>query len=289
MPQKTLSEWLTHIEQQVKGPKIQLGLERVKTVASALNLHPFPHPVITVAGTNGKGSTVAILEALAISHELQVMSITSPHLLSFNERIKHQGQPLADELIVAALAEVEAYKGDVPLTYYEWTMLALLLLCKRQADIDVVVLEIGLGGLLDALNIIDADVSVVTCIDYDHQHILGDTLEDIGLQKAGIFRTNKPAIIGSDNPPKSVLNYANDIGAKPYSIQQQVSVSKAPDEWSFVNEKAEFYHLPYPRLRIDNAVNAMCALQALGTPLEEEKVKQAGQTGGFTLYCKNDY
>lgn len=277
MPQKTLSEWLTYIEQQVQGPKIQLGLERVKAVATKLNLYPFPHRVVTVAGTNGKGSTVAFIEALAISHGLQVMSITSPHMIQFNERIKRQASPLPDEVIIDALALVGAHKGDVSLTYYEWTMLALLAICNAQTGVDLVVLEIGLGGLLDALNIIDPDVSVITGIAYDHQHILGDTLHDIGLQKAGIFRANRPAVIGSENPPSSVLDYAKKIHAKPYIIHQQVKVIRAETDWTFSNEALILNHLPYPALHLDNAVNAICAYQSLGEELIEERVQQAMQ------------
>jgi len=205
-----LAAWLKRLETQ--HPKaMDLGLERVQGVWQALGA-PRPAPkVVTVAGTNGKGSAVATLRALAQAEGLRVGDTTSPHLHRFNERIVVQGAPAEDDQIVAAFERIEVARGTTSLTYFETAILAALLILK-EAELDLAILEVGLGGRLDAVNIIDADVALVTPVDLDHQAWLGTTREAIGREKAGIFRPGHPVVIADPNPPASVLDHALALG-----------------------------------------------------------------------------
>ena len=186
---------------------IALGLDRVKQVADVLGLDTPAACVITVAGTNGKGSTVAFVEAIARAAGLKVGAYTSPHILAFNERIRIDGTDVADAALVSAFERIDAARGDVALTYFEFTTLAALLLFK-EAALDLAVLEVGLGGRLDAVNLVDADVAVVTTVDIDHTDWLGNDRDSIGAEKIGIARAGKPVVIGDDDPPASVLRRA---------------------------------------------------------------------------------
>jgi dihydrofolate synthase/folylpolyglutamate synthase len=213
MSNRSLEEWLQFLE-QLHPSEIELGLERVSTVAASLNLLSPACPVVTVAGTNGKGSTVAALEALLLGAGRKVGTFTSPHLLRFNERIKFAGVPVTDEQIVAAFSAIENARGEVSLTYFEFATLAALWVF-REAGADVLLLEVGLGGRLDATNILDPSVAVVTSIALDHQHWLGTTRDQIALEKAGILRPGKPVIIGDPEPPLRLLDRAAELGAAP--------------------------------------------------------------------------
>lgn len=213
-PLQTLSQWLERI-QQLHPQEIDLGLERVKVVADRLGLtRPAPY-VITVTGTNGKGSHVATLDALFRHAGLRVGCYTSPHLLRYNERVCVQGEPVADQELVEAFDRIEAARGEVSLTYFEFGTLAALMIFERSA-LDVAVLEVGMGGRLDAVNIIDADLAIVTHIDLDHQEWLGNTREAIAQEKAGIFRAGKPVVCAEANPPSTLIAAADSLGCPLY-------------------------------------------------------------------------
>ena len=209
---RTLAEWLDY-QQRVHPRAIALGLERVRTVWQRLGA-PLPAPLtISVGGTNGKGSTVAFLQAMLAAAGKRVGAYTSPHLLRYNERVRIAGRDVDDAELCAAFARIEAARGDVALTYFEFGTLAALLLFA-EAALDVAVLEVGLGGRLDAVNIIDADVAIVTTVDLDHQDWLGRDRDSIGREKAGIFRAGRPAVIGERDPPRGLLAAAAEARAR---------------------------------------------------------------------------
>lgn len=200
----SLAQWLAVLETRHKN-EIQLGLARIARVAGQFDLLKPKAKIITVAGTNGKGSTVAALEAVYQAGGYYTGAYTSPHVLQFNERIRINGQPVADEALVQAFSVIEEGRGDTLLTYFEMATLAALYLF-RQYPLDLIILEVGIGGRLDATNIIDTDLAIITTIDYDHQDYLGDTLEKIGAEKAGILREGKPFIYADTSPPSSIMN-----------------------------------------------------------------------------------
>lgn len=210
----TLKEWLDYLENSHQQ-EIQLGLERIKKVAESLDLLRPKAKVITVAGTNGKGSTVATLEAIYHEAGYQVASYTSPHLLAFNERIKINKELINDNALCEAFTAIEKERGAVFLTYFEMTTLAALWYFK-QHKLDVIILEVGLGGRLDATNIIDPDLAVITTIDFDHQDYLGNTKEAIGFEKAGILRAGQLFVYADNNPPESILNCAKTLNTQAY-------------------------------------------------------------------------
>ena len=265
---KDLAGWLAYIEQQ-HPQSIALGLERVGRVRDAICLAPAV-PVITVAGTNGKGSTCAMLEAILAAAGYRVGLYTSPHLLRYNERVRIGGREAGDGALVSAFARVEAARtgtgDDIQLTYFEFGTLAALDLFRRSA-VDVMVLEVGMGGRLDAVNAIDADCAIVTSIGMDHMDYLGVTLEAIGHEKAGIFRTGKPAVLADPKAPASVLAHAQAIGARLLRIGQEFGYDRENDQWSFWGPAGRKAGLPYPALRggiqLQNASAALAALETL--------------------------
>jgi dihydrofolate synthase/folylpolyglutamate synthase len=208
---RTLTEWLEY-QQTLMPAGMMLGLERVRPVAEALGLRRPARRVISVAGTNGKGSTVAFVAAIATAAGLRVGTYTSPHLLRYTERIRIDGREVAPELLLAAFERIEAARGVVPLTYFEFGTLAALLIMS-EASLDLAVLEVGLGGRLDAVNLVDADVGVLTSVALDHTEFLGQTREAIGVEKAGIFRRGKPAVLAETLPPLSVIEEIERLGA----------------------------------------------------------------------------
>ena len=263
---RTLAEWLAHIERQ--HPKsIDMGLDRVREVAQRMGLKRPAKKVITVAGTNGKGSTVAFIESIARAAGWKVGAYTSPHLLAYNERVRIDGADATDAGLVAGFEAVDAARGDTPLTYFEYGTLCALWLFQR-SKLDLAVLEVGLGGRLDAVNIIDADVAIVTTVDIDHQDWLGNEREAIGFEKAGIARAWKPLVLGEDDPPSSVLGHAYAIGAS--AIRANCDFFFEPSDaghwrWREVGYSVE---LPAPSLaapaQLRNAATAIAALRALG-------------------------
>src|SRR5262252_5898906 len=210
MSGRRLAEWLDYIE-RIHPKTIQLGLERVTEVRDAL-AKTSPAAVLTVAGTNGKGSTCAILESILLAAGYKVGLYTSPHLLHYNERVRLGGAPVSDERLCAAFEAVERARGGVSLTYFEFGTLATWEIFTS-VRLDALILEVGLGGRLDAVNAFDPDCAILTSVDFDHMDYLGDTREAIGREKAGIFRAGKPAIVAEPDPPRSVLDRAAEIGA----------------------------------------------------------------------------
>jgi dihydrofolate synthase/folylpolyglutamate synthase len=239
-----------------------MGLERVATVGARLDLR-FDCPVITVGGTNGKGSTCAMLESMLMQGSYRVGLYTSPHILDFNERARIDGHSVSDAVFCDAFAAVEAVRGDVSLTYFEFTTLAILKLFA-DAKLDAVILEVGLGGRLDAVNIIDPDVAIVTSVDLDHQQYLGDTREKIGFEKAGIFRPQRAAICGDPSPPQSLVEHANAIGTDLWLFGRDFNYSGDRQQWSYGGRAVRRHALAYPSLRGANQLlNASAALAAL--------------------------
>lgn len=218
---KTLDDWLSW-QESLHASVIDLGLERIEIVYKKLFPNGVPFHVITVGGTNGKGSTIAFIDGVYSQSEYKVGRFTSPHLIDYNERFAIDGKLASDEMIINAFEKIEAIRGDVSLTYFEFSTLAALQLFAA-ADIDIAILEVGLGGRLDSVNVVDNDICVITNIAIDHTDYLGDTRELIGREKAGIMRTGKLCICGDENPPKSLVNYARKINAllefinKPYA------------------------------------------------------------------------
>ncbi|BAL27061.1 bifunctional tetrahydrofolate synthase/dihydrofolate synthase [Azoarcus sp. KH32C] len=264
MNPKTLSHWLAHIE-RLHPTVIDMGLERVHAVKRALGLAP-SFPVIIVGGTNGKGSTCAMLEAILAEAGYRVGCYTSPHLLRYHERVRIDRREASDRELRESFAEVERARGDLALTYFEFGTLAAMTLFV-QTGVDVAILEVGLGGRLDAVNAFDADCAIVTSVDIDHVAYLGDTREAIGFEKAGIFRGGKPAICADAVPPESLRAHAASIGADLREIGRDFGYDTRRLNWRFQRSGADAVVLPYPRLRgafqLSNASAAIAALDAL--------------------------
>ncbi|MBC3874406.1 bifunctional tetrahydrofolate synthase/dihydrofolate synthase [Undibacterium flavidum] len=259
-----LLEWLSVLETR-HSKEIDMGLDRVSHVKNKLDIQ-YGCPVIMVAGTNGKGSTCAMLEAILMQAGYRVGLYSKPHFLDFNERARINGIPVNDEIFVQVFDQVEAARGDISLTYFEFTTLAI---CKLLADapLDVVILEVGLGGRLDAVNVIDADVSIVTSVDIDHVDYLGDTREKIGFEKAGIFRTGKVAICSDPQPPQSLIDHAESIGADLRLFGRDFNYNGDKQQWNFGGREQRRNSLAYPSLRganqLLNASAVLAALEAL--------------------------
>ena len=272
MTQTALAAWLDRIQRQ--HPRaIALGLDRVREVALRMQLRRPARKVITIGGTNGKGSTVAYVEAIARAAGWRVGAYTSPHLLAYNERVRIDGQDADDAALVAAFEAVEAATAGTALTYFEYGTLAALWLFQ-QAGLDLAILEVGLGGRLDAVNLIDADVAVVTTVDLDHQDWLGEDRESIGREKAGIARAGKPLVIGDDDPPTSVLAHAYAIGASAIRAGCDYLVAMDDDgSWSW-REVGFVLRLPAPGIagtaQVRNAAAAIAAVRALRTPIRRD-------------------
>ncbi len=266
----TLEGWLAHIERLHSKP-IDMGLERMHEMVKRMGI-AFESPVITVAGTNGKGSTCAMLESIYREAGFATGMHTSPHLLRFNERAVVNGREATNEELMAVFAEVEDARGGMTLSYFEFTGLAILRLFQKM-KLDVVILEIGLGGRLDAMNAIDADASVIAAVGIDHTAFLGTTREEIGLEKAHIYRHGCPAICSDLNPPGSVRDYAKNIGAKFLSWGEGFEEKKRKDgSFDFFFERKPFFcGLPRPALagesQYRNAAGALAAIASLNERL----------------------
>ena len=278
MTPRTLSDWLDYIERQ-HFKSIDMSLDRLRAVAERMALPRPARHVVTVGGTNGKGSTVAFIDAIARAAGLSVGTYTSPHLLCYNERVRIDGVEVGDAALVAAFEAVEAARVDAggastSLTYFEYGTLAALWLFARR-DLDLVVLEVGLGGRLDAVNLVDPDVAVITTVDLDHQAWLGDTIEAIGAEKARIARAWKPLVLGDDDPPSSVLGHAYTIGASAIRIGCDFFFQPSAEDsahWTWREVGCEL-ELPMPTLaapvQLRNAAVAIAALRALPIDLPE--------------------
>lgn len=257
---RSLSEWLEYIEKQHPSA-IALGLERVAEVFGRLSAG-LQCPVITVGGTNGKGSTCAMLESILRAAGYRTGLYTSPHLARYNERVRIEGIDADDHLLCESFAAVEAARGGVPLTYFEFGTLAAFWIFRRE-NIDAAVLEVGLGGRLDAVNVLDADCAVLTSVAIDHVDYLGSTREDIGREKAGIFRPGRPAVIADPDPPQSVLAAP---GAK-LRLGKDFGYAAEASQWLYWGPSGRRGGLAYPALRgamqLRNAAAAICALDTL--------------------------
>lgn len=271
---QTIADWLAW-QETLHPTRIDLRLERVGAVWQ--RLHPelapgrLPCPVITVGGTNGKGSCVAYLEAWSLAAGYRCGAYTSPHLLQYNERIRIDSEMAADADLCAAFARIDEVRADASLTYFEFGTLAALDLFVRAA-VEVVLLEVGLGGRLDAVNIIDADVSLVASIGHDHSAWLGDSLEEIAFEKAGIFRAGCPAVIGQRDAPARLRERADEIGALPMQLGRELDWAAETGQWSWRGPNGNWHRaLPVPALRgqrqYDNAAAALCALEQLSDRL----------------------
>ncbi|TPG10148.1 bifunctional tetrahydrofolate synthase/dihydrofolate synthase [Rhodanobacter glycinis] len=267
---RNLAEWLTY-QERVNVHSIELGLDRVREVWQRMGAPAPAHRVITVGGTNGKGSTVALLEAMLTAAGLRVGTFTSPHLLEYNERIRIDGANADDAMLIASFERIEAARGAtldnaIPLTYFEFGTLAALDLFAR-AGLDVAVLEVGLGGRLDAVNIIDADVAIVTTVDLDHMDWLGPNRDSIGREKAGIARAGRPVIVGQMDPPDGLLDALAACGARVERAGRDFQVERHADGWRWQHRDGSAMELPNPALaapvQFANAAAAIAALHAL--------------------------
>ncbi|MEO8018478.1 MAG: bifunctional tetrahydrofolate synthase/dihydrofolate synthase [Pseudomonadota bacterium] len=261
---RSLAEWLE--QQQKSHPSaIELTLDRVREVARRLDLLAPAYPVLTVGGTNGKGSTVAWIDAMLRAADLRCGRFTSPHLVRYNERICIDGVEASDASLIASFERIDAARGEITLTFFEYNALAALDQF-REARVDVGVLEVGLGGRLDATNIIDADVAVVCSIGLDHADWLGNTLEAIGREKAGIFRNGHPAVLGTDDMPRSLWNVIDETGARAVVPGRDYQVRPHAQLWDFEYDACLLRDLPMPSLsgvhQVGNAGTALAAITA---------------------------
>ncbi|MDO5652509.1 MAG: bifunctional tetrahydrofolate synthase/dihydrofolate synthase [Brachymonas sp.] len=271
----TLDEWLAFCEQlHPKGIQgIELGLERLRSVASRMHGGAgvqFACPVFTVAGTNGKGSTCAMLESVYRRAGYRTGLFTSPHLVRFSERCKINNEPVDDAVLAQHFAAVEQARGDTELTYFEFTTLAILD-CLASAKPDLVILEVGLGGRLDAVNLIDTDCAIITSIDIDHTEFLGDTREAIAQEKAGIMRPGKPAIVSDPRPPQALADHAQAMGADLWLHGQDFVMEGDRQQWGWSGRGRRYSGLAWPGLRganqLVNAAGVLAAVAAMHTRL----------------------
>jgi len=290
-----LTEWLSYLE-SIHAVEIDLGLKRIAAVAKNLNIDFSTSTVITVAGTNGKGTTCAFLENAFLAQKLTCAVYSSPHIERFNERLRLNRSEVADSALVNAFETIESVRGNITLTYYEYTTLAALLILMAEQP-DVIILEVGLGGRLDATNIIDADVAVITTIDLDHQTFLGNTREAIGFEKAGIMRANSVVVVGDTNPPNSLAAHASHIGANAYFREQSFTIEQASnDTWHWCSGADKFSDLLSCKIPQDNVATAIMVLDVLADKLRLSldshfinqviaQTKVAGRMEKFSLDC----
>ena len=268
---RTLDDWLEYIGRQ-HPQSIAMGLDRVAAVMQRMKLR-VPHPVITVGGTNGKGSTCAMLESILRAAGYRTGLYSSPHLVRYNERVRISGNDCDDYLLCEGFAAVEAARGGTSLTYFEYGTLAAFWIFERE-KVDALVLEVGLGGRLDAVNAIDADCAVLTSVGIDHVDFLGPDRESIGREKAGIFRAGRPAVIAEPDPPRSVL----DAPGEKLFFNRDFSCRAENGQWSYTGPGGKRAGLAYPALRgamqLRNASAALCALDALALPIAMQEIRR---------------
>ncbi|WP_343553670.1 bifunctional tetrahydrofolate synthase/dihydrofolate synthase [Pantoea sp.] len=274
LPQATspLATWLHYLE-HLHSQAIELGLDRIQRVAERLDLlKPAPF-IFTVAGTNGKGTTCRTLETLLMAAGYRVGVYSSPHLVRYTERVRVQGAELDEALHSASFASIEAGRGEISLTYFEFGTLSALNLF-RDANLDVVILEVGLGGRLDATNIVDADVAVITSIALDHTDWLGPDRESIGREKAGVFRAGKPAVVGEADMPSTIADVAAEKGAQLLQLNRDWQWQQTGDSWMLQDAHGELRDLPLPQVPLPNAATALAALRASGLQVSEAIIRQ---------------
>lgn len=258
----TLAEWLA-FQETLHPQTIDLGLGRIREVLSRLNLPPARAFTISVAGTNGKGSCVAMLDSILRSAGYRVGTYTSPHILRYNERIGINGTPAPDDRLLDAFARIEAARGDISLSFFEFGTLAALILFSEE-NLDFHLLEVGLGGRLDAVNVVDADIALIASIDIDHQEWLGDNRESIGFEKAGIIRSGKPVVLGDPEAPESILDVAREKGAPCYRSGRDFSFRIEGHGWVWTGSEAGLGPLPFPAIPGDHQfLNGSAVIQCL--------------------------
>lgn len=287
-----LALWLDYL-MAIHPTEIDMGLARVSVVADRLGLRSWGDTkVVTVAGTNGKGTTCAMVEQVLLLAGHSVGVYSSPHILKYNERIRINGIDASDTQIVEAFVAINCARGDISLSFFEFATLAGLYLFKSSKP-DVILLEVGLGGRLDATNIIDADIAVVTSIDLDHQEYLGDTRESVAAEKAGVFRASRPAIVGEPDIPATLLEVAKVKEAVLYCVGKEFSYQLNPRDrnyWDFNGSKRVISHLPLPQLPLPNAATALAVIE-LGWPeisvdIIKQAISNARLEGRFELVCE---
>ncbi|WP_076537132.1 bifunctional tetrahydrofolate synthase/dihydrofolate synthase [Shewanella sp. UCD-KL21] len=281
----SLSQWLDYLL-SIHPTEIDMGLTRVTAVAERLSLLSLPESkVITVAGTNGKGTTCAMLEAVFLQAGKTVGVYSSPHLVKFNERVRLNHIDVTDAQIIEAFSAIEQARAEISLSFFEFATLTGLYIFKR-AKPEIILLEVGLGGRLDATNIIDADVSVITSIDIDHQEYLGDTRELVGREKAGVFRASRLAVIGEPDCPNSIIEYAQAINAHAYGVNKDFSYAIANNTstnntstdnsatWHYCSANRSIEAIPLPRLPLANAATAIAVIEQAFPQLSDNDIKQ---------------
>lgn len=284
----TLSEWLNYIE-TLHTSSIDLDLKRIVNIAKAMDVVSFHCPVIIVGGTNGKGSVVCLLEAIYSSAGYRVGTYTSPHLSRFNERIRIGENEIDDLELIKNFKAVEKARQKKPLSFFEFTTLAALYFFKNACP-DILILEVGLGGRLDAVNVVEPDLSIVVTVDIDHCDWLGNNKEDIGFEKAGIFRKDKPAIYGDLDPPKRLLNHAKQLDVDLYLANKNYGFTKLPSQWEWWTRNKIISTLPFPKLKIENASTALMAVELLQSTLPvnqkamSEGIAKANLPGRFEYF-----
>lgn len=289
-PRNNLAQWLCYLE-TIHATEIELGLNRITQVAQRLSIDFSFAKVITVAGTNGKGTTCAFLENALLAEHKTLSVYSSPHIEKFNERLRINRVNVEDQPLINAFEQIEAARGDISLTYYEFTTLAAFIVLMDVRP-DIIILEVGLGGRLDATNMIDADIAVITTIDLDHQAFLGDSRELIGFEKAGIIRSNRLAVLGDTNPTQSIIKHAQQISSQLKVRQQDFFIENSSQHWQFLTDQLVLDKLNKPHIPQDNVATALMALQLLNVELTNDKVNQcieqtkvSGRTEMFHLSC----
>lgn len=270
---RTLADWLCYIEQSHPIEKIELGLQRVSDVARRGNLAALPGKVVLIAGTNGKGTTARTLEQLLLVQGYRVGVYSSPHLLRFNERLRLNGQDVADNAWVEAFQLVEQLRQDIPLTYFEFTTLVAFAILRAEQP-DFCLIEVGLGGRLDATNIVEPDISVVTTVDLDHQAFLGPDRETIGREKAGVFRPAKIAVCGDLQPPQSIAAVAESTGAKLLQLNRDYHYQQTADSWQWQGLRQQRHQLPLPQVPMQNVATSLTVLEQLEVLPDSELLQQ---------------
>ncbi len=278
MTSRSLADWLAYLE-QLHPTAIDMGLDRVRAVAARMAMTRPAPLVVTVTGTNGKGSTCAFIASLLNAQGLKIGSYSSPHLLRYNERVLLSGREASDAELCEAFAVVEAARGEISLTYFEMGTLAAFWLFER-AGLDAVVLEVGLGGRLDAVNIVDADLAVITNIGLDHADWLGNSRESVAYEKAGILREGKPALCGDLDPPQPLLDHANSLSAPLLLRGRDFDLAMGARDWHWRGVDAagaplELHGLPMLTLPMENAALALQAYAMLGLPWDPARLARA--------------
>ena len=270
---RTLADWLCYTEQSHPIEKIELGLQRVSDVARRGSLAALPGKVVLIAGTNGKGTTARTLEQLLLAQGYRVGVYSSPHLLHFNERLRLNGQDVADNAWVEAFQLVEQLRQDILLTYFEFTTLVAFAILRAEQP-DFCLIEVGLGGRLDATNIVEPDISVVTTVDLDHQAFLGPDRETIGREKAGVFRPAKIAVCGDLQPPQSIAVVAESTGATLLQLNRDYHYQQTADSWQWQGLRQQRHQLPLPQVPMQNVATSLTVLEQLEVLPDSELLQQ---------------